>query len=269
MTVHHSPWNEPGLDPFSPPPDDFSGLSLEDAVEAITNWFFENFEDPAHETPYNGREGGFLYIHGGPYEARDVIENVFAGTASEELIDAAVEAVEDEGILEWAPSGWRVQPPDDEEIDSTISSEADTRARHQEMLVRLTALEEALTALPSAPPGLGHNQPPEPIEEDALSPDECNEMRAAVTLLKAQSPDVHEAKSDIKEAAKTLTALTNKVMKYVADKSDLFVTEAVKAAGAETGKWVSRLAIWGMFLNTATAAIHAVSQWLHAITPPF
>ena len=33
-------------------------------------WFRERFEDPVEETPYNSREGGYLYIWGGPYDAR-------------------------------------------------------------------------------------------------------------------------------------------------------------------------------------------------------
>jgi hypothetical protein len=39
--------------------------------EYMRYWFHRNFEDPAEETPYNTREGGYLYIWGGPYNAHD------------------------------------------------------------------------------------------------------------------------------------------------------------------------------------------------------
>ena len=35
-------------------------------VQLIAEWFFSLYQDPANETPYNGREGGYLYIHRAP-----------------------------------------------------------------------------------------------------------------------------------------------------------------------------------------------------------
>ena len=61
------------------------------------------FEDPANETPYESREGGYQYVWGGPYEARDDFDQEFGGIVSEEVIDAAVSEVERTGIVYWAP----------------------------------------------------------------------------------------------------------------------------------------------------------------------
>ncbi|MBF0355980.1 MAG: hypothetical protein HQL43_12155, partial [Alphaproteobacteria bacterium] len=44
------------LGPTSPLPD-LTLLDFEEAVEAITNLFFKNFEDPANSTSYESREG--------------------------------------------------------------------------------------------------------------------------------------------------------------------------------------------------------------------
>ena len=85
-------------------------MEHENAVGLIKDWFFENFEDPAHHTPRDS--GEFVYIWGGPYDARDIIENVFADTASDELINATIDEVEREGI-EWVPNSRRLQPPED------------------------------------------------------------------------------------------------------------------------------------------------------------
>lgn len=45
----------------------------DDQLIAIKEWFLARYCDPACETPYNGREGGFLFINGGPYDPADVL----------------------------------------------------------------------------------------------------------------------------------------------------------------------------------------------------
>jgi hypothetical protein len=107
MAIDTSAWSEIQLDPMSPPPEDFEGIGVKEGVELIRNWFFENFEDPEQNTPYESREGGYIYIWGGPFEAYDIIRDVFAGVAPDEIIDAAIEAIEHEGC-EWVPNLWRV-----------------------------------------------------------------------------------------------------------------------------------------------------------------
>ena len=71
--------------------------------DIIVHWFGERFTDPAQETPYNGREGGYLYVWGGPYDARDEMETEFSALVSPQVIEDAIEEVEADGILEWAP----------------------------------------------------------------------------------------------------------------------------------------------------------------------
>ena len=122
MAIDTSTWDEIQLDPLSPPPENFNDLSVEEAVKLIQDWFFNNFEDPAHSTPYDSGEGGYQYIWGGPYEAADVISNVFAGVAAEEVINAAIEAIEHEGLV-WVPNERRIQPPEDDWLDRYIPSD--------------------------------------------------------------------------------------------------------------------------------------------------
>jgi hypothetical protein len=71
-------------------------------VEALKTWFFANYEDPAENTPYDGGEGGYQFIHGGPFDAHEVLNNEFAGVVPEDVIDEVVESVEHYAI-EWAP----------------------------------------------------------------------------------------------------------------------------------------------------------------------
>ena len=251
-------WDEIQLDPLTIPPDDFSGLSLDEAVEQITEWFFTNFEDPAHSTPYESAEGGYLYIWGGPYEARDIIENVFADTASEELIEAAVTAVEQEGH-EWAPNSQRIQPPDDEPPDTV-----DRNALHAKMLRRIAELERALDE--ASAPGIGHNHPPEPINETALDPNEQQEIHRSLDVLKTQPLIPAETAVTALEAeVGKLDGYGKRVLDWLAERADDFATEAFKEAGKEFGKWTARLAAWKVVGGLLVAAATAAFAWLHSL----
>ena len=76
------------------------------SVDAMVNWFFERYEDPANGVPYNGREGGYQYIAGGPYDAEDELQNAFDdGTKRiDRMIRAAVDRIQNDGC-EWIKRG--------------------------------------------------------------------------------------------------------------------------------------------------------------------
>lgn len=57
-----------------------------EAIEAMRQWFFANFEDPAEMTPYCSAEGGYRFVHGGPYDAYHELISNFGGEYSEELV---------------------------------------------------------------------------------------------------------------------------------------------------------------------------------------
>jgi len=90
-------------------PDEFRELSREQKLEAMITWFYSNYEDPVHRTSYNGREGGFLWNHGGPYDADSELQDEFSDLADLDLIQEAVEEVTSTGTYEWAPT-----PSDDD-----------------------------------------------------------------------------------------------------------------------------------------------------------
>lgn len=73
--------------------------------EAMRLWFVTRYWDPANDTPYNGREGGYLYIHGGPYDAEDELYGRFGDVFPDpdDTIREVIDDVEADGILEWAP----------------------------------------------------------------------------------------------------------------------------------------------------------------------
>ncbi|MHC8509368.1 MAG: hypothetical protein ACYYKD_08215 [Rhodospirillales bacterium] len=79
-------------------------------VEMMNDWFFSNYEDPVHRLPYISAEGGYQWIWGGPYDAREQIGDNFS-EFPEHLIEKAVGVVEVEGTHEWSP----VSKPEDYE----------------------------------------------------------------------------------------------------------------------------------------------------------
>ena len=72
-------------------------------LDVMRTWFFKNFEDPAERTPYESREGGYIWIWGGPYEAREELESEFSGIVPDELIEELSDELN--GICwVWAPT---------------------------------------------------------------------------------------------------------------------------------------------------------------------
>jgi hypothetical protein len=72
----------------------------------MVEWFFTNFEDPAEETPHD--EGEYVYIWGGPFDAREQLDDTFGAAATKLAIEAALKRIEEHG-WEWAPAGSRMQ----------------------------------------------------------------------------------------------------------------------------------------------------------------
>ena len=88
---------------FEPDDDWISAASPELQHKAMRFWFLTRYEDPVNNTPYMGSEGGYLYIHGGPYDAQEELNGRFGHLCSEEAIQAVIEDVETDDIIEWAP----------------------------------------------------------------------------------------------------------------------------------------------------------------------
>jgi hypothetical protein len=92
------------MGPPSPRPD-ISGLDNSAAAAAMVQWFFANFEVPEENTPRD--DGEWVFIWGGPHEAREELEATFPH-ATETALDLAVKEIE-EDCWEWAPSENRMR----------------------------------------------------------------------------------------------------------------------------------------------------------------
>jgi len=261
-----SHWDETGLNPISDPPADFEDSDIDEAAELIKDWFFDNFEDPAQSTPYDSREGGYIYIHGGPYESRDIIENVFADSASQEVITAAIELVEHDGTSEWAPHASRVQGPDDDEVLYPEDIGANPRYLHHKLVRRIRVLEAALDALPPPHAPIGHNMPPEPIEYSPLTHGEVSELRKLLGTLKDQPPSPSVAPPEASRAITRIQELGKKIGSYMAEKADIFVTAAVKKVADNVVPLALVATFWSDLQSKLSEVIAIAVQWLETIS---
>jgi len=113
--------------PFDP--DNFwleHSASEEEQKIAMRAWFHARYCDPAHETPYISREGGYQFIWGGPYDPADELSDRFANFVNDEIIQEIIEEMYDEVGDQWAPINYG--PPDDYEYDERFDFQLLTRS---------------------------------------------------------------------------------------------------------------------------------------------
>ncbi|MEJ7706170.1 MAG: hypothetical protein WKF82_02160 [Nocardioidaceae bacterium] len=69
------------------------------SVDRMVEWFRSNYMEPANGVPYDSREGGYIYISGGPYDALEVLSEQYPDALPDELEDATE-------ILEHESDAW-------------------------------------------------------------------------------------------------------------------------------------------------------------------
>jgi hypothetical protein len=120
----------------------FRSATPELRQEAMRVWFFTRFCDPANDTPYNSEEGGYLYVHGGPYSAEEELYGRFEGLCDEEEIRETIDDIESDGIDQWAP----VHHEQEEEYDQRFALELENANDPlRQLQKRLQQSQEVLT----------------------------------------------------------------------------------------------------------------------------
>lgn len=96
-------------------------------LRVMRAWFYSNFEDPAERTPYESREGGYQWIWGGPFEAREELEAEFEGIVPGELIEELASNLTLE-CWQWGPAE---KPSDYEDyLYEVIAREPESSTRY-------------------------------------------------------------------------------------------------------------------------------------------
>lgn len=237
-------------DRFKDNPDWTKALTKATVAKYLVDWFLYFYEDPANETPYNSREGGYLYIKGGPYSAEEELRENFEDVVPEDAILEAVADIQSNGLFDWAPSPRHPASidfyedavaedyaqedfsfEDIQEIASAgpgagLGGEAEKAAR-EAVLEQIAALKDDLPK-PASHGGIGHNHPPQEFE---LQGEELE--KAAESLDKIES----ELASDEPnvEAVAQKASFLRKAVGWVAGKIDTTVDEFCKSFGKTLG----------------------------------
>lgn len=78
----------------------FSKMDRSQQLSEMRWWFHEQFVDPVEYCPYVSAEGGYVYIHGGPYDARTELSDFYDHVPTD-VVDELVAELEAE-CSEWS-----------------------------------------------------------------------------------------------------------------------------------------------------------------------
>lgn len=262
--------------PASPAPTIPEDATIDEAFDLIETWFSENFEDPVHGVPYNGREGGYLYTYGGPYDAADILHAVYSSRLSGDERAEIVDRLNNETDV-WVPSGGRRLPPDEDEADwdqaaleKAAWSGDDPLRANAELHRAVEAAAQTLTAVNEKYGGMGHNNPPTDIDDLPLTSADRDEIGQALSILRSQpiQPTANQFFS-IRGALQQLSTLSVKLGSWVAGKGDLAANKFAEEIGKRAAQGVVVLPLWLLLEEHLRAVMTAAGKWLAAVNFPF
>jgi hypothetical protein len=119
------------------PANKLSTLDQEEIDEIVRHWFFQHYEHPDNRTPFDSGEGGYIWIWGGPYDAREEIYSEFLDILDQTSLDPIIIDLEDHSTL-WGPA----ESPDDydDEYIENIASISDFYAKFTQAMDANTAM---------------------------------------------------------------------------------------------------------------------------------
>jgi uncharacterized protein YutE (UPF0331/DUF86 family) len=117
--------------------------------EVMKAWFFEHFENPVENTPYMSSEGGYQYIHGGPYDAQEQLQEEFAGIVPDEVIEELSRELDDIST-EWAGI------PDDSDLDDYVFESITQTTEYYQSFLKTISNTRHLATVAVQPPQAQH-----------------------------------------------------------------------------------------------------------------
>ncbi|RFB80372.1 hypothetical protein DYH55_02270 [Methylovirgula sp. 4M-Z18] len=231
----------------------------------MTDWFYENFEDPAHHYPYDSEEGDYHYVWG-PFDAREQLEANFPEATIEE-IDYVVHFVQGSGIFNWAPHQSRIRPDDiDDDRPRAPSIEQQVAA----LGGQLDEIERLVDTLRPQNPRMGHNRPPEAMVI-AIDRQELDEVKESIRDIRGelakQDPVNNADAATLEKAEGRFRSLARKVLGWLAKAAaagvGILATGALGEAGKELVQDPHALA------TKLGVAADTLRDWIHHLHPPF
>lgn len=261
---------------------EFQRLSKARQAALMIEWFGERYEDPIHHLPYNSREGGYQWIHGGPYSARSVLENEFGNLAKPSAIAAAIEDLETEGF-DWSPRP--EEEPDDgiysineplpdisdfdfEEDDDEVATRTDVAALRGDMLKKLEELEALILAARPLHGGVGHNNPPAPIDELPISAADLDQSLDAIRSLRDQAYADEPDETQVLRGASRFRRVAAALGGWLGGRANAVVDAGLTPL--VTASLGAAAYAYGLQLLAALeSAANSVLEWFHAVMPMF
>src|SRR5882762_845899 len=96
-------------------------------LDAMRTWFYQNYEDPNDSCPYDSAEGGYQYIYGGPYDAREQLDAEFDGVIDDDVIEELEDELDDISS-EWSGNSNSFDP----DLDDYLFQSSAESFRHEE-----------------------------------------------------------------------------------------------------------------------------------------
>lgn len=226
--------------------------------------------------PYESAEGGYQWIYGGPETPEEALGDNFGSVYRGDLIEqAATKITDDSGIYDWSPipgSDWAGddQPEDESPMERRERLAAEIAADAASILQTLRPLVEieanAREDRGDELVGIGHNNPPEPIEELGFPPAFFAEMSRAASEIAAgvaevdaaaeQSVGTAEALREVAAAQRENTAAITANTEALQKQSE----EIAKAA--KTGKYAVGIYVADKVLGEVLAKIgEGLASW--------
>lgn len=113
--------------------------SRETKIDAMRTWFFENYENPVNNTPYESAEGGYIYIWGGPYDPTEELEAQFGGLISEDVIAELSDELSD---ISWDWTRHAEHDEADDYLFESIARSTEHKKTFDEAIVNIENLLE-------------------------------------------------------------------------------------------------------------------------------
>jgi hypothetical protein len=277
-------------------PSEFRELDRGLKIEAMVQWFHENYEDPAVRTPYESAEGGYQWIWGGPYDAREEIGDQFSDIADDDEIEAAVQEVEKDGPVDWAPK----ESPDDYDqpdevgdepppaeslaaimgsnfgnsnfsnftfepgvVANTFSQDGAVEALKSEMLDRLDGLEALIRQQMAIAPNRGHNHPPELLELDPpVTQAQFQELVVAISEIRQESESTSPQLANVVEKV----SLFRRIADFIRTGPGLVIGAAVSGVIGDVAADAFKAHQHQIYESLVHAA-DAVMAWVNYLLP--
>ena len=153
----------------------------------------------------------------------------------------------------------------------TISQSKETLDAFEAMQERIRDLEIAISRMPPPPAGLGHNNPPEPIEDVPVTLAEWEEVRWLLGVVKEQPVAPAQDPIKAKAAASRLKAVGEKILSFTGRRFEEFLSEFSKKLGASAGAaalvvFASYGHAWlNMFATGLIDVCSLVQAWVHSL----